>query len=130
MGRRLLTVAWTSLVLSGCHSADGDLPREYQTAAVPTASAEAVDRGRALFQKYCTLCHGVRGDGRGLQQEGLVPPPQDFTDPGWRTTTSARRVFFAIREGRARTAMPSWKSLSEQDGWDLTAYVLSLGGQK
>jgi len=116
--------------LSGCHSADGDLPREYRTAAVPTASTEAVDRGRALFQKYCTLCHGVRGDGRGLQQEGLVPPPQDFTDPGWRTTTSARRVFFAIREGRARTAMPSWKSLSEQDGWDLTAYVLSLGGQK
>jgi high-affinity iron transporter len=130
MGRRLLTVAWTSLVLSGCHSADGDLPREYRTAAVPTASAEAVDRGRALFQKYCTLCHGVRGDGRGLQHEGLVPPPQDFTDPGWRTTTSARQVFFAIREGRARTAMPSWKSLSEQDGWDLTAYVLSLGGQK
>jgi mono/diheme cytochrome c family protein len=60
----------------------------------------------------------------------LVPPPQDFTDPGWRATTSPRRVFFAIREGRIGTAMPSWKSLSEQDDWDLTAYVQSLAGQK
>jgi mono/diheme cytochrome c family protein len=36
-------------------------------------------------------------------------------------------VFFAIREGRRGTPMPSWKALSEEDAWNLTAYVLSLG---
>jgi mono/diheme cytochrome c family protein len=39
-------------------------------------------------------------------------------------------VYFAIREGLERTAMPNWKALSEQDGWDMTAYVLSLGEQR
>jgi mono/diheme cytochrome c family protein len=37
-------------------------------------------------------------------------------------------VFFAIREGIAGTPMPAWTNLSEQDAWNLTAYVLSLGG--
>lgn len=133
MRRRLLIAAWMSLVLPACHSADGDLPRAYRAMDVPTAalaSPEAVGRGGELFLKYCTLCHGVRGDGLGLQHEGLQPPPRDFTDPAWRAGTSPRHVFFAIREGRAGTAMPSWKSLSEQDGWDLTAFILSLTTRK
>jgi hypothetical protein len=45
----------------------------------------------------------------------------------WRQSTSPRRVFFAIREGLSGTPMPEWKSLSEEDAWDMTAYVLSLG---
>ena len=129
MRRVLLALAWMLLVSSACGDADRGLPREYRAVAVPVqqlASSDAVTRGRALFQKYCTLCHGVRGDGKGLQHEGLTPPPRDFTDPAWRQRTSPRHVYFAIREGVATTAMPSWKSLTEQDGWDLTAYVLSL----
>ncbi|HUL75160.1 MAG TPA: c-type cytochrome [Vicinamibacterales bacterium] len=129
MRRLLLALAWMSLVSSACGDADRDLPREYRAMAVPAdrlASPDAVTRGGELFQKYCTLCHGVRGDGQGLQREGLKPPPRDFTDPAWRQRTSPRRVYFAIREGVATTAMPSWKSLTEQDDWDLTAYVLSL----
>jgi hypothetical protein len=57
----------------------------------------------------------------------LTSAPRDFTSSGWRRSTSPRRVFFAIREGLAGTPMASWKALSEQDAWDMTAYVLSLG---
>ncbi|MFI5178917.1 MAG: cytochrome c [Vicinamibacterales bacterium] len=129
MRRLLLALAWMSLVSPACGDTDRDLPREYRAIEIPAArlaSTEAVSRGGDLFQKYCTLCHGVRGDGKGLQHEGLNPAPRDFTDPGWRQRTTPRHVYFAIREGVATTAMPSWKSLTEQDGWDLTAYVLSL----
>jgi len=129
MRRLLLAVVWMSLVSSACGDVDSDLPRAYRAVAVPAArlaSTEALTRGGALFQKYCTLCHGVNGDGRGLQREGLTPPPRDFTDAAWRLKTSPRHVFFAIREGVATTAMPSWKSLTDDDSWDLTAYVLSL----
>jgi high-affinity iron transporter len=119
------------LVSLGCrHSIDGDLPRAYRVVAVPQGlltSPDAVKQGGALFHKYCTLCHGVRGDGHGLQSEGLNPKPRDLTDPAWRQTTSPRHVFFAIREGVHGTAMPAWKgTLSESDSWALTAYVLSL----
>jgi high-affinity iron transporter len=108
------------------------LPPAYRDLPVPStrlASSEAQMRGRALFLEHCALCHGTRGDGHGERREGLTTPPRDFTEANWRQSTSPRRVFFAIREGLAGTPMPQWKSLGEDDGWDLTAYVLTLAGR-
>ena len=122
-----------SVVLPGCGDGDGDLPRPYRQLVVPDAeltSVAARERGRTLFFKSCALCHGVRGDGRGERKEGLEVPPRDFTDPEWRGHTSPRHVFFAIREGIAGTPMPAWKSLSERDAWDLTAFLLSIEGRR
>ena len=118
-------------MLSGCANADGDLPREYRRIEIPDAllsSTDARARGRALFLEHCALCHGERGDGHGQRTEALTRAPRDFTNVEWRRSTSTRRVFFAIREGLAGTPMPQWKSLSEQDAWNLTAYVMSLAG--
>jgi high-affinity iron transporter len=118
------------LVSPGCADVDSDLPREYRRIDVPTAqlaSAEARAQGRTLFQQHCALCHGERGDGLGVRREGLTSPPRNFTDPAWRASTSPRRVFFAIREGLRGTPMPGWKSLTERDAWDMTAFLLSLG---
>lgn len=120
----------TWLVLPGCADGDRDLPQAYRRLDVSEAqlaSPDARQHGRALFVQHCALCHGERGDGQGLRKEGLSRPPRDFTNPGWRASTSPRRVFFAIREGLHATPMPAWKSLSEQDAWDLTAYLLSVG---
>jgi mono/diheme cytochrome c family protein len=129
--RRLAPWALSMLLVSlGCADVDGDLPRPYRRLAVPTellASTDAQRRGRVTFEQYCALCHGERGDGYGARREGLTRPPRAFTDRGWRRTTSPRRVFFAIREGIRGTAMPAWSWLSEQETWELTAYVLSLG---
>jgi mono/diheme cytochrome c family protein len=118
-----------SLVLPACSGADADLPRPYRGVEVPAGllgSAGSRPRGESLFRQNCALCHGERGDGQGLRREGLTRSPRDFTSPGWRGSTSPRRVFFAIREGLQGTPMPAWKSLSEADAWDMTAYVLSL----
>jgi mono/diheme cytochrome c family protein len=118
------------LVSPGCADRDGDLPRAYRRVEVPArvlASVPARTRGADLFREHCALCHGGRGDGRGVRREGLTSAPRDFTDPRWRESTSPRHVFFAIREGLRGTPMPGWKALSEQDGWALTAYVMSLG---
>lgn len=124
--------AWVSiwLVVPGCADADRDLPRPYRTVDVPAAqlgSTEARMRGGELFREHCVLCHAERGDGRGVRREGLTSPPRDFTNPAWRTSTSPRHVFYAIREGLPGTPMPSWRALSEQDAWNMTAYILSLG---
>jgi mono/diheme cytochrome c family protein len=130
MRRLLLIGLLTSPAWPGCGDADRELPRPYRRIEVPDAllaSPASRNRGAALFRAHCALCHGERGDGRGVRREGLTAPPRDFTSPGWRRSTSPRRVFFAIREGLAGTPMASWKALSEQDAWDMTAYVLSLG---
>lgn len=132
MRRLLLGAVLMWLVWPGCADADRDLPRPYRRVEVPTArllSSEARTRGGRLFLEYCALCHGDRGDGHGVRREGLTRAPRDFTNPVWRQSTSPRHVFYAIREGLAGTPMPSWKALSEQDAWDMTAYVLSLSEQ-
>jgi high-affinity iron transporter len=121
-----------SVGLPGCADSDGDLPREYRRLAIPgarLASVEARTRGQTLFLNHCALCHGERGDGRGPRREGLTRSPRDFTSAAWRRSTSPRRVFHAIREGLPDTPMPNWKALSEEDAWDMTAYVLSLSEQ-
>ena len=119
-----------SLTCTACSGTDSELPAPYARLAVPEGrlrSPEARARGGALFAANCALCHGERADGRGQRSAGLSKAPASFTDPDWRRRTSARRVYFAIREGLRGTPMPSWKSLSEDECWDLTAYVLSVG---
>lgn len=122
-----------SLVWSGCSDADRDLPREYRGLPVREdrlAAESARERGRTVFVMNCAICHGARGDGLGVRREGLVGRPRDFTSSAWRATASPRRVVFAIREGLTQTSMPAWPALTDDEVWDVTAYVLSLGEQR
>lgn len=119
--------------LPGCADVDGDLPREYRRLPLQEerlAAASARERGRVIFLNNCAICHGERGDGMGQRREGIVGHRRDFTSPAWRASTSPRRVVFAIREGRAQTSMPAWPTLSDDDVWDVTAFVLSLGERR
>jgi mono/diheme cytochrome c family protein len=128
--RRLLACLTISLTLTACRGPDSDLPEAYRRAEVPAArlaSPKARAQGKALFAVNCVLCHGERGDGRGLRASGFAKPPANFTDPAWRRGATPRRVYFAIREGVHGTAMPSWRWLREDETWDLVAYVLSIG---
>ena len=118
-----------SLSYTACSRTDSDLPPPYASTSVPTerlGSAESIARGRALFAANCALCHGERADGRGQRAAGFSKAPANFTDPGWRQRTSARRAFYVIREGVRGSPMPSWKALGEDECWDLAAYVLSV----
>ena len=61
------------------------------------------------------------------QRETLDPPPRDYTDPDWLSSTTPDDVFAAIADGVANTAMPSWSfNFSDAEIWDLTTYVLSV----
>jgi mono/diheme cytochrome c family protein len=127
--KRLLATLAISLTCTACSRPDSDLPRAYRRVEVPEArlrSPEAIARGRALYEANCTLCHGERADGRGRRTAGLSVAPTRFTDPKWRRRTSPRRAFFAVREGLRGTPMPSWRWLSEDETWDVVAYVLSV----
>lgn len=124
----VLAAMW--LAFSACRGGDGDLPEPYRSVAVPEEqlrSAAAREHGRKLFLQNCALCHGDRADGRGVRHQALSTPPRDFTDRAWRNRTSARRLFYVIREGSPGTAMPAWKSLEASDAWHLTAYLLAVG---
>jgi mono/diheme cytochrome c family protein len=126
----LVSTLMSAMVLaSACEAPDAALPAAYREVAVPSErlrSADARQRGRRLYVEHCSLCHGVKADGRGVRREGLSRPPADFTSSAWRQGATPRRVYFAIREGVRGTPMPSWKALAIDDTWDLVAYLLAL----
>ncbi|MGB8222419.1 MAG: cytochrome c [Polyangiales bacterium] len=119
----------TSLALSAC-SAQGDRTSvDYSKIEVPVerlASGEDRARGRAIFQAKCVLCHGVRADGHGVRRQGLSGPPANFQSAEWRANASPQSVFRVLSEGVRGTSMPAWPTLSEEEKWDVVAYVLSV----
>ena len=89
-------------------------------------------KGKEIYDKRCTWCHGAEGDGAGAAQDRLNPPPRDFTSGNYKIRTSSFEdmvpndddIFRMIRDGMPGTAMPGWSDLlAEQDMWDLVAYV-------
>jgi mono/diheme cytochrome c family protein len=56
----------------------------------------------------------------------LNPPPANLTLPPWSETANAGRTFLAIRDGVRGTAMPAWPALTDQQIWDLVAYITAL----
>lgn len=79
--------------------------------------SSSIKRGKKRFNSLCVYCHGNQGVG------GKSKPLQgrEF-DPDY--------LYRTISEGMKRGSMimPPWKnSLSEEERWELVAYILSLG---
>lgn len=72
--------------------------------AVP-ALAEIPPDGAAIYQQYCAVCHGERGDGQTRARRGLNPPPRDFTTPVARAELTRERMLASVAHGRPGTAM-------------------------
>ncbi len=118
-----------SLALLACNARDEPSAAEYREIEVPVdrlSSDEARQRGRTLFRAKCALCHGDGADGRGVRSKGLSGKPANFTNPEWRRTTTPAQVFRILSEGKRGTSMPAWPTLSDDQKWDVIAYVLSV----
>jgi len=65
-----------------------------------------------IYQRYCTACHGDRGDGNGFNAKNLDPRPANHTDALIMSKRTDRELFEAVSGGgRAigRAAiMPPW----------------------
>ena len=94
------------------------------------------ENGETIYMKRCEQCHGADGDGLGPAAERLNPPPRDFTLGLYKFKSTAfdadlpndDDLFRMVRDGMPGTAMPGWGDLlSEQDMWDVIAYVKVFG---
>lgn len=106
--------------------------------AIPLVSYSAqgnADNGKKIYEKRCVWCHGMKGAGDGPAAERVNPAPRDFTSGMYKIKTTPfdeispkdEDVFRMISDGMPDSSMPAWKDLlSEQDRWDLVAYVKSL----
>ncbi len=71
--------------------------------------AEATIKPGEIYQQYCSVCHGDKGDGKSRAQGGLVPPPKDFTQPRVAIELTRERMIASVRDGRPGTAMSGWE---------------------
>ncbi|HSN81633.1 MAG TPA: cytochrome c [Polyangiales bacterium] len=116
------------LALSAC-KADARISSEYEQLEVPMdriASDEARARGREIYRSKCALCHGKDADGRGARRKGLSHAPTSFQRPQWRQSVTPKYVFQVLSEGKQGTSMPAWPTLTEEQRWDVVAYLLSV----
>lgn len=91
-----------------------------------------------LYREHCSQCHGVSGDGAGPTAAFLNPYPRDFRLAKFKfKSTPLRRaptdhdLEQILRRGIPGTAMPSFKTLPDEEIDALIGYVkyLSVRGQ-
>jgi cytochrome c oxidase cbb3-type subunit 3 len=83
-------------------------------------NANALSNGKRLFSQYnCTGCHANGG--------GAIGPP--LMDEKWIYGSEPANIYSTIIEGRPN-GMPSFRhKISDDQVWELSAYVRSLSGQ-
>ncbi len=100
----------------------------------PKPTPELLTKGKELFKKECSVCHGAEGKGDGPAAYLLFPAPRDFTRGVFklRSTPSgepplASDILRTITEGVPGSAMPGFPQLSEQDRWALVYHLKKVG---
>jgi mono/diheme cytochrome c family protein len=87
---------------------------------------EALRKGRALFQRHCTVCHGPKGKGDGP----AGAEARDLTDPAVQRRLTDGEIFWKVSTGRKKEdemAMPAFaRQIGAQDRWRLVRFVRSL----
>lgn len=90
-----------------------------------------LNRGRRLYSRYCSVCHGSQGLGDGFNAFNLTPRPRNFTDSTFLARLDSAAVVETITHGGTAVglspSMPPWKrTLAGKDILLLSRYVLFL----
>jgi len=102
-------------------------------AAGPDLGTEAQRQsGKALYDRYCSQCHGDKGDGQGPAAIHLRPMPRDFTRGKFKIRTTPNGALpthedikSIIRLGMPYSSMPAWQ-ISDQQLSELAYYIKSF----
>jgi mono/diheme cytochrome c family protein len=85
----------------------------------PEPPPPAGDRGAMLYRILCSQCHGVRGNGKGINAPSLFVSPRDHSSFDEMSALTDERIFAAIKRGGASvgksTLMPSWGGVLSDD---------------
>ena len=94
-----------------------------------SAQADATAPGRALFEHYCTRCHGANADGQSALGKLLTPQPANLRTSRLDAVQLAD-IIAAGGAARGRSpSMPAWgDQISSIELLSLVQYVASVRG--
>jgi mono/diheme cytochrome c family protein len=91
------------------------------------------ESGKNLYLKYCSQCHGEKGDGDGYATPHLYPRPRDFTTGKFKVRStpngalpSHQDIVNIIRRGMPYTSMPAFTAFSDQEASDLAYFITTF----
>ena len=93
----------------------------------------AEGRAARIYRLLCSQCHGLLGNGRGINAPFLFVAPRDHTSSEQMGRLSDQQIRSAIGRGGAAvgksTAMPAWGGVLDDDEIDLlVGYLRRLSG--
>ena len=102
---------------------------------------EILAEGKAIFlgRGTCFQCHGPEGKGDGGAAKVLPIQPRNFTNPKFKQVRSPGEMMWVLKNGSLGQTgkVPGTgmlpivgQFLSEEDGWKVLLYELSLGAAK
>jgi mono/diheme cytochrome c family protein len=103
---------------------NGEPTREYPPEV--RVNKEIVERGRVMFNRSCSHCHGMDGSGTGLVGRRLpVKPPTFHSD--YLRGLPVGHFFDVVRHGiRTMQAPAQPLSISIEDSWAIVSYIRAL----
>jgi mono/diheme cytochrome c family protein len=120
---------------SARHLVEGTIPRGWladQALRVPDTATDfpipvtgdLLARGQERFDIYCSVCHGLLGDGNGrIPARGFQRPPSFHTDE--LRNSPVGKIYDVITNGFG--AMPRYgPQIASRDRWAIIAYLRAL----
>jgi mono/diheme cytochrome c family protein len=98
-----------------------------------SALYDSLFAGKEIYDDYCIACHGVKGDGEGVDTKELKTKPTDFTSGMYKfkstpfgTLPTVEDIVNTLKLGVRTTAMiPQWQ-LNNNQMDEVAEYVLSF----
>ncbi len=96
-----------------------------------TNSAMAEESAADNYKAYCWQCHGMNGDGKGVNIRDMSVQPRDHTNAEDMSTRTDADLFKAIKEGgqaiNKSVLMPPWSgTLTDKEIRGLVKYLRTL----
>jgi cytochrome c oxidase cbb3-type subunit 3 len=102
-------------------------------AALLAASVQAQAKETAAdnYKAYCVQCHGMEGNGKGVNIRDMSVLPRDHTDAKSMSARSDESLFKVIKEGGTSISksvlMPTWGgTLSDEEIKDMVQHLRTL----
>lgn len=95
-----------------------------------SATPESIAGGKAVFQRYCAVCHGSNAEGGSGSD--ISPPAPSLTDNEWLHGSTDGEIFDTIKNGvPPELNMEPWGDrIKDPDIWNVVNYVRSLAKKK
>jgi mono/diheme cytochrome c family protein len=108
----------------------GRAPDDVYNRANPLTAANAKQGEMLYFDEApgrysCATCHGRRGNGKGPMSSHFTPPPRNLACVRAANIPDGQ-VFWTIKNGSPGTDMPAHKNFSDEQIWQLAAYIRSF----